>query len=396
NQPWLVAGDFNEVCFSSEFLSRNRRPQEQMTLFRSALADCGLLDINFEGFPYTWSNNRKYPDTVRARLDRAVSSYSWWQLFPNAIIKHLPFGGSDHAPILILCKQHNTTRIRKKRHFKFEARWIELPDCEDTIRNGWQRLSRNNVPLSWRLSATRASLITWNRQGIHHLKTSIQKIEAELEALTTGTITHDSRERERELRQTLFSLLAQEETYWKQRSKKHWFVKGDRNTAFFHAAASSRRARNNIANLRDETGTLLDSGAALQQGFTDFFNRLFTSENPDEEIISEAISAITPRLSPNMISSLTIPFSEREVETAIRSMKPLSSPGADGFPPVFYHRYWHIVGAEVSKTVLKLLNEQSMETSLNHTQLILIPKVATPEHLSQYRPISLCNVIYKI
>ncbi|EPS71506.1 hypothetical protein M569_03261 [Genlisea aurea] len=311
SQPWLVAGDFNEVCYPSEFSSRTCRPQPQMALFRSTLNDCGLLDIKFEGFPYTWSNNRAYPDTVRARLDRAVSSFSWWQLFPNAVVHHLPFGGSDHAPIMILCDNRDTTRAeRTKQRFKFEARWLELPDCEETVRNGWHRLSPNQVPLYRRLSTTRLSLIRWNRQGIHQLKASIREIEVELETLLSRNITQNSKERETELRRTLFSLLAQEETYWKQKSKKHWFVNRDRNTAFFHAAASSRRAMNKISNLRDETGTLLDSEASLQQGFINYFSRLFTSENPDAATISEVVSNVTPKLSPNMIVSLNVPFSE--------------------------------------------------------------------------------------
>lgn len=45
---------------------------------------------------------------------------------------------------------------------------------------------------------------------------------------------------------------------------------------------------------------------------------------------------------------------------------------------------------------LKFLNGGGMEQSLNHTFVALIPKVTDPKTVSDYKPISLCNVLYKI
>ena len=58
-------------------------------------------------------------------------------------------------------------------------------------------------------------------------------------------------------------VLRQEEEYWKQRAKLFWLKVGDSNSRAFHLAASKRRSRNAIANLRGEVGQMygVDNGA---------------------------------------------------------------------------------------------------------------------------------------
>ena len=58
--------------------------------------------------------------------------------------------------------------------------------------------------------------------------------------------------------------------------------------------------------------------------------------------------------------------------------------------------YWTEVGMDVSQAVLSCLNFGSLLKSINHTFITLVPKVQSPERVTDFRPISLCNVIYKI
>ena len=51
---------------------------------------------------------------------------------------------------------------------------------------------------------------------------------------------------------------------------------------------------------------------------------------------------------------------------------------------------------DVSQAVLSCLNSGSLLKSINHTFITLVPKVQSPERVTDFRPISLCNVIYKI
>ena len=46
--------------------------------------------------------------------------------------------------------------------------------------------------------------------------------------------------------------------------------------------------------------------------------------------------------------------------------------------------------------VLRVLRGEDDPSVLNSTCIVLIPKVESVEELDQFRPISLCNVVYKI
>ena len=85
-----------------------------------------------------------------------------------------------------------------------------------------------------------------------------------------------------------------------------------------------------------------------------------------------------------------------EIDTTIKQMAPLKAPGPDGMPPLFYQTFWQHIGPEVSEAVLSCLNSSNLLKSINHTFITLIPKVSNPESVSEFRPINLCNALYKI
>ena len=77
-------------------------------------------------------------------------------------------------------------------------------------------------------------------------------------------------------------------------------------------------------------------------------------------------------------------------------MFPTKAPGPDGFSAHFFQRHWEICGDDVTKAMLDIVEGKESARSINEIVLVLIPKVKNPTLLSQFRPISLCNVLYKI
>ena len=97
-----------------------------------------------------------------------------------------------------------------------------------------------------------------------------------------------------------------------------------------------------------------------------------------------------------MNDMLLTPFDSKEVKEALFQMFSTKAPGPDGFPAHFFQRHWELCGEELTSVVLRILRGEDDVASINETLLVLIPKVEKADDLGQYRPISLCNVIYKI
>lgn len=77
-------------------------------------------------------------------------------------------------------------------------------------------------------------------------------------------------------------------------------------------------------------------------------------------------------------------------------MAPLKALGLDGMPPIFYQHYWSPISDDVSCAMLSCLNSGTIPASINHTYITLIPKIKSPEKVIEFRPISLCNILYKL
>ena len=97
-----------------------------------------------------------------------------------------------------------------------------------------------------------------------------------------------------------------------------------------------------------------------------------------------------------MNESLTRVFTREEVVTTLKQIHPTKAPGPDGMSAIFYQRYWDIVGSSVTNMVLNVLNNNLPIFEINKTNISLIPKKNNPTKMTDFRPISLCNVIYKL
>ena len=196
------------------------------------------------------------------------------------------------------------------------------------------------------------------------------------------------------LRKEINVLLDSEETMWSQRSKAHWLKEGDHNTKFFHYHASERRRKNSINGILDANGRWCETNESIVATAVSFFEDLYTTSHPSR--IHEVISSIPTRVTWDMNQQLIKEFTSEEVLMALQQMHPTKSARLDDMSAIFYKKYWSIVGNDVTKMALNVLNSNMSMVEINKTNITLVPKVKHPSKMSEFRPISLCNVAYKL
>lgn len=141
----------------------------------------------------------------------------------------------------------------------------------------------------------------------------------------------------------------------------------------------------------DEDRSWQESDKAKERIALDYFNLIFKSNIPTNAI--EVVEAIQPVVSRSINKALLMEFRAEEVTKALEQMHPKKSSVPDGIPHLFYQHYWSIVGNCVTHDVLDFLNHGIIRPKFNETHIIFIPKIKNLTKITNYRPISLSNVV---
>ena len=220
------------------------------------------------------------------------------------------------------------------------------------------------------------------------------KLEKRLAKLRLSSTTSAYSDEERKIERKLCELFECEEIMARQRSRVDWLQEGDRNTSFFHARASARRNINNISYLIKDDGTRCEDNEEIRGMAHNFYMNLFSSEPCTQT--NKILEAIPQKVDQNTNDELCKPYTYEEIRATLFQMGPTKAPDPDGFPALFYQRHWDFFGADICLAVRSFLQGDDIPYGFCDTTIVLIPKVTKAERLINFRPISLCNVIYKI
>ncbi|XP_058746996.1 uncharacterized protein LOC131619982 [Vicia villosa] len=123
NNPWLVAGDFNDIAFANEKKGGGLASAKKCGIFRDNMDMCNLSDLGANGPRFTWRGPIYHGgQRIYERLDRAIGNEEWRLMFADVQVKVLTrVSFSDHHPIMIALTGSINERIPKP--FRFESAW---------------------------------------------------------------------------------------------------------------------------------------------------------------------------------------------------------------------------------------------------------------------------------
>ncbi|XP_042959541.1 uncharacterized protein LOC122294687 [Carya illinoinensis] len=369
-----------------------------MEEFNECINSCGLMDLPLDGKQLSWCNGQQGLARSWAKLDRVLINTQFGHEHGQTTARLLSRKTSDHSPIFL-----SFTKVDERygpAPFRFQNMWTSHDSFLEMVRISW------NEPIRWepgllnlagKLKRLKQKMRQWNRETFGRVDAIIKELEEREEIYEEILQENYSEDIEQDLLITKAELdiwYKREDMRLAQQAKKIWLEKGDKNTKFFHATLAQRRRNACIKSMNLPDGTVLGSMELVHEGAVKYFEDFLTIE---EDVATPCLEElIQPAVSENIVQSLRTEPTEKEIYQAFASIKADSSPGPDGFGSAFYVSSWSIIKEDVMAAVREFYSGQTLPRYYSSSFLVLIPKIKNPQSYDSFRPISLCNVIYKV
>ncbi|GJQ98395.1 RNA-directed DNA polymerase, eukaryota [Tanacetum coccineum] len=354
NGEAIIMGDFNAVRSKEERLGSvfNRSCAR---LFDKFISSSGLVDINLEGYTFTWS----HPSASKmSRLDRFLVTEGFFSLFPSISALCLDRHLSDHRPILL--REVNTDFGPTP--FRFYHSWFSFDGFDKMVEDAWLSFSHSDsnrlVRFKKKLQALKSIIRQWvkdKRLKLYNVKSSLKKVAFEV------------------FRDSI------------QKSKIQWAIEGDENSKFFHGIVNKKRYIMSIRGVFVD-GSWCSDPSSVKDAFKRHFEARF--KQPHGERLTLNFN-FDKRLCTDQVEDLDRPVSRDEIRKAVWSCGENKSPGPDGFTFEFFRKYWLIVGADFAAAVEQFFDKGILPDGCNSSFIALIPKVPDAKFVTEFRPISL-------
>jgi hypothetical protein len=146
--------------------------------------------------------------------------------------------------------------------------------------------------------------------------------------------------------------------------------------------------------LKSSDGAWVSDRIEIGENFVSHFSNMFSSTAPPIE--EDMLNLFDPVISAEDNFFLYAVPTDVEVVQALSSIGSSKAPRPNGFTALFFKRYWSMVKVEVLGCIRNFFLNHILLQEQNHTHIDLIPKQSRAHTVHHFRPISLCNIVYKI
>ncbi|XP_044461803.1 uncharacterized protein LOC123193082, partial [Mangifera indica] len=364
---WLVMEDFNAILRSSYRVGGDTGWYSHMDDFVQCIHDVELVQLPYKGLRYTWHNGEQGEGTILKKLDWFFCSSSWVSTWPNSESEFLTRDASDHSAMEI-------------------------------VQRVWETPIEGNsmFHLTKKLHKLKGELKCLHIRDSGHISSRVREVKGKWaeaqEKLDRHPMSIEHVDLERDLARQYYSLCKDKEAFYKQRSRVQWLRLGDQNTKFFHKSLIHRQVRNRVRSLWDGNAVISDQ-RELGNLAVQYYKDLLTA--PSRAPSGDVSRYFSRHVSEHMHDCLIAPVTDMEIKDALFSILDDKSAGPDSFTSLFFKRTWDIIGADFRAAVRWFFSTSRLPRCVNTTRIALVPKVESPRHMGDFRPISCCNVLYK-
>jgi len=158
---------------------------------------------------------------------------------------------------------------------------------------------------------------------------------------------------------------------------------------------SHRHKKNFISAICCNSGPLTTSMTEVGDVFVSYYQQLLGSSRATLPL-DETVVCCCPCLDATSQASLLAAVSTEDIKKALFSIGDHKSPGLDGYSSFFFKNSWDVVGQDLCAAVQDFFQSGQLLKQINHSIIALVAKSAHVYTASDLRPISCCNVVYKI
>lgn len=206
-------------------------------------------------------------------------------------------------------------------------------------------------------------------------------------------------QQERDLHQKWLLLRDIEECFFKRKSRINWLKEGDLNTSYFFRICQTRASFNAIRSFFTASGVLLTDPLEMSNYAVAHFKSILGPSNYCTDVYSPPswfATLIQFRVSSQQQSLMISMPTVEEIHKLFFKLNPNKASGPDGLTSGFFRGAWDIIGSDVTTAISQFFSSAFLPAAANATILSMVPKRQGATAVTDYRPISCLNTVYKV